>query len=265
MLKPRFGSRLARKGNALRRTAPGPFGAGLARAKARPGAVNPNASIQQALKSARMRVQQKGDLVRAQLILPDGRKFQAMLEATPEALAGDELAGRFLKKLGRVAKKATLGPLKLAHKITHHPKSPIAKAEKAMQKFVKKNLPIAAPFINIHNSLAKPVHKAIEGKKVKKKVIAAAIVDATKNMPAATKAATQQALVLKAKQNEAVLDVAKKAAKAKVVTAAAKALKKDPGNVMAKKVINAAKPQAGYYIVTNPAGKVSRIPAARVH
>jgi hypothetical protein len=223
-----------------------------------------------------VRVQEKGPLVRAIATLPDGRRFTAVVRAEPTALAGEldllegdepELGGRFLKKLKKGLKKAVVGPLKLAHKVTHHPKSPIAKAEKAMQKFVAKNLPIAKPFINIHNSLAKPVHKALAGKKVKQAVTAKAIAEVTKNLPIKQKGFVQSALITKVKQDEVLKGVAKKIAKTKVVTAAAKALKANPKNKPAKKLLTRLKAakSAKPYRVTFPNGKTVSVPANRVH
>jgi hypothetical protein len=220
-----------------------------------------------------VRVQEKGPLVRAIATLPDGRRFSAIVRAEPTSLAGEldllegdepELGGRFFKKLKKGLKKAVVGPIKLAHKITHHPKSPIAKAEKALQGFVKKNLPIAAPFINIHNSLAKPVHKVIAGKKVKQAVTAKGIAEVTKNLPIKQKAIVQTALITKVKQDEALKEVAKKVAKTKVITAAAKALKANPKNATAKKVLKKAAPK-GHYRVIFPDGKTRNVAASKVH
>jgi hypothetical protein len=78
--------------------------------------------------------------------------------------AQPQLAGKFGKKLKKGLKKATLGPLKVAHKITHGKNSPIRKAELALQKTVGKALPFTKPFIKVHNTFASKVHKVVEKK-----------------------------------------------------------------------------------------------------
>lgn len=217
----------------------------------------------------RVRVQENGSLVRAMCQLPNGQRIVRVVSAEPAALMGEldafpELGGRFLKKLGRGLKKAVVAPVKIAHKITHGKNSPIAKMEKSVQKFVGKNLPIAKPFINIHNSLAKPIHKAIEGKKVKKAITAKGIAEVTKNLPPEAKKAARTALVLKIKQTEALKDVAAKVAKAKVVSAAKNALARNPKNKPAAKVLAQAFPK-GAFTVIFPDGKTRKtVPASKV-
>jgi len=215
---------------------------------------------------------ERGDEVKAQLRLPDGRTFNATLRADLETLAGDELAGKFLNKLKKAGKKTLkvvkavhLKPLQLAHKITH--KGPLGKLEKKAQELVGKALPFTKPFIKIHNSIAAPVHKAIETGKVKKKVTAAAIKQVTKDIPdLAQRKGVQAALAVQMSNTELLKGVAKKAVKAKVVKAATAALKKNPANKVAKKVVAKAKAAVpkGTYKVTLPNGRTVNVPAAKV-
>lgn len=233
-----------------------------------------------------IQVQEKGNLVRARLVMPNGKIHQCVLDcSSPEKLAGeieqldddsavelgaegaeeyDELGG-FLKKLKKAAKKVgkvALAPVKIAHKYTHQV-GPIAAMHKKVQEGVAKALPITKPFIKVHNSLASPVHKAIEGKKIKNKLTAKAIADVTKDIPAAQKGAAQAALVAKVKEDDALKSIGKAAAKAKVIAAAKTAAKK--GDPEAKKVLQrAAAGTVGTYKVVTPSGRTVNVPAAKV-
>ncbi|HEY3493040.1 MAG TPA: hypothetical protein VGK73_00065 [Polyangiaceae bacterium] len=232
-----------------------------------------------ALRNA-VQVDQNATHARARLTLPNGKVLKCVIRCdTPEALgaeldalewqglAGDdddvELAG-FFKKLKKAAKKVgkvALAPVKIAHKITHT--GPIGKLHKQVQNTVAKALPFTKPFIKVHNSLAAPVHKAIEGKKVKQAVTAKAIADVTKHLPAAAKGPAQAALVARAKQDDALKSIAKSAAKAKVVSEAKKAAKK--GDAEAKSFLKrAAVGRTGTYEVRTPSGRVIKVPAAKV-
>lgn len=231
----------------------------------------------------RIQLQERGNHVRALLTLPDGRRISCTLNcASPEKLAGelerveaegaqelgaeeyDELGG-FFKKLKKAAKavgKVAMKPVKLAHKYTHEV-GPIAKMHKQVQAGVAKALPFTKPFISVHNSLAAPVHKAIEGKKIKNKLTAKAIADVTKNLPAAQKGAAQAALVAKVKEDDALKAIGKQAAKAKVLAAAKSAAKK--GDREAAQVLKRATAGTkGAYKVTTPSGRVVSVPAAKV-
>jgi hypothetical protein len=89
--------------------------------------------------------------------------------------ADDFEMGRLLsdKRRGLLKKrlfKATLGPLALAHKLTHSNKSPIRKAELKLQGVVEKILPFTKPFIKFHNLISdKVVYKAFEKVGIAKK------------------------------------------------------------------------------------------------
>lgn len=226
-----------------------------------------------------VKVEENATHVRATLVLPNGRKLQCVLPChsadalagaleDEEGLAGEEddieLAG-FLKKLKKAAKKVgkvALKPVQIAHKYTHQV-GPIAKMEKAVQNAVGKALPFTKPFIKVHNSLAAPVHKAIETGRIKKKLTAKAIADVTKNLPAATKGATQAALVAKVKETEALKSIGKQAAKAKVVSAAMKAAKK--GDKEAKAFVARSKVgTTGTFRVETPSGRMVNVPASKV-
>lgn len=247
----------------------------------------------------RVRVQTNGTHARAMLTLPNGRTVQCMIRCdTPEALAGeldalmeqglaggdDELAG-FVDKLKKVAKKATI-PLKAVHKLTH--KGVIGKMEKKVQDAVSKYLPIAKPFIDLHKKIASPIHKLIEGKKIKKVITAKAIADVTKSIPdLAQRAGVQKALVATVQQKEKLQAIAKTAVKAKVISEAVRVAKAGaPGEkVQAKAFLKkavalraaqktaAARPTAAppaaatagaTYEVRTPSGRVIKIPASKV-
>lgn len=234
----------------------------------------------------RLQTSRDGARVRASLVEPrTGRRFVCSLptelgaledeldvlisEEELSGLAGDDVdveLGAFLKKLKKGLKKVAkvaVKPLQVAHKITHGKNSPIRKLELKVQKAVAKHLPVAKPFISIHNSLAAPVHKAIEGKKIKAKVTAKAIADVTKNLPPDVKKGAQAALIAKVKGAEAAKSFAKAAAKAKVLSAAKKAAAK--GDEEAKKLIQRAKiGTTGTYQVKTPSGKTIKVPASRV-
>src|SRR5689334_20659936 len=118
----------------------------------------------------------RGDLIIATVENSQGQRFTAHVNAAD--LAGDpELGSWFSRKFRKfkhsIAGKILLGPVLIAHKITHS--GPIEKLHKKIQAMVGKALPFTKPFIRIHNSLASPVHKLIEGKKVEKKATALAI------------------------------------------------------------------------------------------
>ncbi len=211
------------------------------------------------------KIQQRGDMVRAVAKLSDGETIVRQIRAHAPTLAGDELGGRFLRKMKRGLKKVGKGalvPLKFAHKITH--KGPIGKLERAAQKFIGKNLPIAKPFINIHNKLASPVHKALSGKKIKAKVTAQGIAAATQHLPIKAKKAAQTALAAKFAQKAALENVAKAVVKQKVLTAAAKAVKKSGGkNKLAARVLARANAK-GVFEVRTPSGRIIKVPASKV-
>jgi hypothetical protein len=86
-----------------------------------------------------------------------------------EMSAETEISGAFGKKLWKGIKKAHTAPLKIAHKITHGKNSPIRKMELALQKGVSKYIPIAKPFIDIHNKVSAQTYKAMEKTGVIKK------------------------------------------------------------------------------------------------
>lgn len=228
-----------------------------------------------------VKLEENATHVRATLILPSGKKLTCVLpchsadalagaleDYEMSGLAGDgddvELAG-FMSKLKKAAKKVgkvALAPVKLAHKYTHQV-GPIAAMHKKVQDYVAKALPITKPFIKVHNSLAAPVHKAIEGKKIKAKVTAKAIADVTKDLPIAQKGAAQAALVAEAKKAEALKSIGKQAARAQVLNAAMKAAK--AGDKEAKALISRAKAgTTGTFKVTTPSGRVVNVPAAKV-
>ena len=92
---------------------------------------------------------------RAASALAIGDKIRKAQKGDPrEALAlaqkigAPVVAGRGLDRF----KKAVLWPVKVTNKITHT--GPIEKAHQAVQGAVGKYMPIAKPFINIHNKLA---------------------------------------------------------------------------------------------------------------
>lgn len=221
-------------------------------------------------------LEERGDHVRATLTLPNGRVMRCVLNcASPEKLSGeldalegmelgaDEELGGFLSKLKSTTKKigkVALAPVKVAHKYTHQ-KGPIAALHKKVQEGVAKALPVTKPFIKVHNSLAKPVHKAIEGKKIKNAVTAKEIAKVTAKLPPAKRGAVQVALVAEAKKADALKSIGKAAAKAQVLSAAKVAAKK--GSVEAKAVLKRAA-VTGTYKVTTPSGRVISVPAAKV-
>jgi hypothetical protein len=205
------------------------------------------------------RIQTQGDMVRASIVLPGGHRIVRTIRAHHATLAGDEIGGKFLRKLKKGLKKTGKGILtgaKFVHKITH--KGPLGKLEKQAQKLVGQVLPFTRPFIAAHNKLSAPIHKALEGKS-KSKVQAAAIKAVTKKLPPAQRPHAQKALAASFAHANALQAVAKATVKAKVVAAAAKAAK--AGNPTAKRVLKAA----AVYKVTLPNGKVVPVPASKVH
>lgn len=226
-----------------------------------------------------VRLQQRGDHVRAMLTLPNGKTVQCVVNcASPATLSGeldrlagmelgaeDELGGRFLRKLKKATKKVgkvAMKPLKLAHKYTHQV-GPIAYLHKKVQDGVAKALPFTKPFIKVHNSLAAPVAKAIEGKKIKMALTAKAIAKVTADLPAAQRGATQLALIAKVKESEALQSIGKAAAKAQVVAAAVKAAKRGDGEAAAF-VKRAAQGIRGSYQVTTPSGRTVTVAANKL-
>lgn len=235
--------------------------------------ISPKMALQRAQQAVNL--QERPGAVRATLTMPGGKQLQCVvrcgsvdeLGAELEALAGglagddDELAG-FFKKLKKGLKKAVVTPVKLAHKYTHQV-GPIAKMHKQVQDGVAKALPFTKPFIKVHNSLAAPVHKAIEGKKIKTKLTAKAIADVTKNLPPAQKGAAQAALVAKVKESDALKNIAKRAAKATVLAQAKSAAKR--GDSEAKSFLkNMKRGTTGTFKVTTPSGRVINVPASKV-
>lgn len=244
----------------------------------------PNVNELRAL-AARTRVQTNGTHARATLTLPNGRTVQCTIRCdTPHALAGEldmlcgqglaggdvELAG-FLDKL----KKGVMKPLQAVHKVTH--KGVLGKLEKQLQDTVGKYLPFTKPFIALHKKIASPIHKLIEGKKLKQAFTAKTIVDITKSIPdVAQRAGMQAALVASVKQKETLQTLAKTAVKAKVLSEAAKTLKhgapaaKAEAKTLLRKAIaqkqasQAASKTARPYEVRTPSGRMIKIPASKV-
>ena len=196
------------------------------------------------------------------LTLPNGRSFTATILADADTLAGDELGASFLQKLKKVGKKAGKGalkPLQFAHKITH--KGPLGKLERKVQDIVGKALPFTKPFIQLHNSVASPVHKAIETGKIKKALTAKAIKQITKDIPnVAQRVGVQTALAAQIGQTNALKEVAAKVVKAKVL-AAAKG--KAPAKAKAKAKAKAL-PAGSSFRVTLPSGRTVLVPASKV-
>ena len=128
-------------------------------------------------------------------------------------------------------------------------RGPIGKLHKKVQDAVGKYLPIAKPFIAIHNSLASPIHKLIEGKKVRLKATAKAIAIATKDLPISKKIPAQKALASMAVATEQARATAGNAALAVAVGKAKAALKGSPG----------------VYKVVRPDGRIVNVPASKVH
>lgn len=82
---------------------------------------------------------------------------------------GRLLSGRVRKRIKKRLFKATLGPLALAHKVTHGKHSPIRKAELKLQGVVGKILPFTKPFIKFHNMVSDKVYKGLEKVHIAKK------------------------------------------------------------------------------------------------
>jgi hypothetical protein len=141
-------------------------------------------------------------------------------------------------KAGAKLKKGFTAPLKLINTITHSKKSPIRKAELALQKGVKKVLPFTKPFIDAHNKLAagtqKVIKKATNAKGAKVNLKAAAAIAAKAKTPKAKAAAK------KLKSGIAAL------------------------NKLSKAVANAKALSKGTYKVTLPTGKTVNVPAEKV-
>lgn len=173
-----------------------------------------------------------GNSVQCRVTLADGRRF---IGTAPLRAAAQPELGWFGSKAVRKV-----------HNLTH--KGPIEKAHKAVQRTVGKYLPITKPFIKIHNSLASPVHKLIEGKKIRAKVTARAIADVTKSLPPAQRAKARKILALKAVATENAKGVAAQAALAQAVSKAKAAMRGVPG----------------VYKVVRPDGRIVNVPAAKV-
>ena len=182
---------------------------------------------------------QAGPVMHCRVRMADGRVLTA---SAP--LAGE--LGWFGSKATRKVGKGLRKGAQLAHNITH--KGPIGKAHMAVQKAVAKYLPIAKPFINIHNKLASPVHKVIEGKKVRAAATAKAIASVTKDLPAAQKAVAQKKLAALSAATEKARDAGKIAALAKVAAKAKEVTKGVPG----------------FYVVTRPDGRIVKVPSDKV-
>lgn len=174
---------------------------------------------------------QRGATMQCRVVLPDGRVFlgTSTMRAAPE--------------LGWFGSKA----LRKVHNTFN--RGPIGRLHKKVQDAVGKYMPIAKPFIKIHNSLASPIHKLIEGKKVRLKATAKAIAVATKDLPVAQKGQAQKILALKAVAVEQARQVAGQAALAKALAKAKAATKGSPG----------------VYKVVRPDGRIVNVPASRVH
>lgn len=82
---------------------------------------------------------------------------------------GRLLSGKVRRRIKKRLFKATLGPLALAHKITHSKNSPIRKAELKLQGFVGKVLPFTKPFIKAHNMIADKFYEGLEKVHIAKK------------------------------------------------------------------------------------------------
>jgi hypothetical protein len=149
-------------------------------------------------------------------------------------------------KAGAKLKKGLLAPFKAVHKVTHHPKSPIRKAELALQKAVGKALPFTKPFINAHNKISAPVHKALS-KASKSAKGGKLTTDQAKLAVGALKGA--KAAALKGKGGKA----AQKLLKASGAVAKA-----------AKNLSTVSALSKGEYVVTTPTGKTVRIPASKI-
>lgn len=187
--------------------------------------------LAQARGAVRTDFRTKGATVQCRIVLPDGRAFvgTSIMQPAPE--------------LGWFGSKV----LRKVHNALN--RGPIGKLHKKVQDAVAKYLPIAKPFIKIHNALAKPIHKLIEGKKVRLKATAVAIAKVTKDLPIAQKAKVQKALIARAKVTNRAHELASTAALAKAVGKAKHAL-------TGKK---------GVYKVVRPDGKIVNVPASQVH
>lgn len=174
---------------------------------------------------------QRGASMQCRVVLPDGRVFvgAALMRANPE--------------LGWFGSKA----LRKVHNTFN--RGPIGKLHKKVQDAVGKYLPIAKPFIQIHNAIAKPIHKLIEGKKVRLKATAKAIAIATKDLPVSEKYKTQKILALKSVAVEQAREMAGNVALAKALA----------------KARAATKGTKGVYKVVRPDGRIVNVPASRVH
>lgn len=224
----------------------------------------------------KVRVQRKGPYVRAMLTV-NGKTHNCMVRCdSPAVLAGeldrlagtglagedDELAGFFtkLKKGMKKAGKGVLKGIKAVDKVNN-------KLEAKVQKIVGTALPFTKPFINIHNSLSSPIHKAMATGSVKKALTAKAIKQVTKDLPANMRAASATNLTMRFKAKEDLANIAKKAVKAKVLVEAAKSAAK--GKPASKAIVAAAKTAAAskagqFYTVKFPNGKVKKVAASRV-
>lgn len=201
--------------------------------------------------------------MQCRVVLPDGRVFvgTALMKVSPE--------------LGWFGSKA----LRKVHNTFN--RGPIGKMHKAVQDAVGKYLPIAKPFIEIHNKLASPIHKLIEGKKVRLKATAKAIASATKDLPISEKYKTQKILAgmsvatEQARETASNVALAKALVKAKAATTGAvraassvrgarvallgKALHKS------RAAAAVAKGSPGIYKVVRPDGRIVNVPASKVH
>jgi len=200
-------------------------------------------------KTAVTQFRQRGASMQCRVVLPDGRVFvgTAIMQANPE--------------LGWFGGKA----LRAVHNTFN--RGPIGKMHKAVQDAVGKYLPIAKPFIAIHNKLASPIHKLIEGKKVRLKATAKAIASATKDLPISEKYKTQKILASMSVATEQARETASTVALAKALGKAKAATK---GNVaLLSKTLRKAKAAThgspGIYKVVRPDGRIVNVPASKVH
>jgi hypothetical protein len=183
---------------------------------------------------------QRGATMQCRVVLPDGRAFVGSASMTRAPELG-WFGSKALRKIHHTFNGGVIG-----------------KIHKQVQNAVAKYLPIAKPFIAIHNAIASPIHKLIEGKKVRLKATAVAIAKATEKLPAAQRGPARKILAAKSIAVENARQMASQVALAKAVVKA-----KNAGKSAVKAVAVKGKP--GVYQVIRPDGRRVSIPASRVH
>lgn len=222
----------------------------------------------------RIRTQSNGRAVRATVVMPNRQRYTAMVRyGSPEilageldslcasGLAGDELAGKFWRKLKKRAVKIGKGGYKAIGKVRKVMNNPVVVSiERAVTGTLAVAFPVLAPAVAAREALRAGLNKLADAKN-KTKFAVDAIKKATEHLPPKARKVVQVAVATRMKNRSELKNIAKLAVKEKVKRALASGA--IPRNVDSRKLLKAAS-VGRPYIVKLPSGRTVVVPASKV-